>query len=71
MMLAPGATPAEIVGRLNAELAKVLSDAEIRTRLAGQGVDAAGSTPAALAALIASDLKKYADLIKRAGVKAE
>ena len=70
-LLAPGATPAEIVGRLNAEVTKALSDADIRTRLAGQGVDAAGGSPAAFAALIASDLTKYADLVKRSGMKAE
>ena len=70
-LMAPGATPAELVTRLNGEIAKVLNDAGIRTRLATQGVDAAGSTPAAFAALIASDLKKYADLIKRAGMKAD
>ena len=70
-LMAPGATPAELVTRLNGEIAKVLNDAGIRTRLATQGVDAAGSTSAAFAALIASDLKKYADLIKRAGMKAE
>jgi tripartite-type tricarboxylate transporter receptor subunit TctC len=70
-LMAPGATPAELVGRLNAEINKALADADIRTRLAAQGVDAAGGTPAAFAALIASDLKKYADLVKRAGMKAE
>ena len=69
--MAPGATPAEVVNRLNAEVTKALSDADIRTRLAGQGVDAAGGSPAAFAALIASDLKKYADLVKRSGMKAE
>jgi tripartite-type tricarboxylate transporter receptor subunit TctC len=70
-LLVPGATPPEIVARLNAEVVKVLSEAEIRARLSGQGVDAAGSTPAAFAALIASDLKKYAELINRSGAKAE
>jgi tripartite-type tricarboxylate transporter receptor subunit TctC len=70
-LFAPGATPGELVARLHSEIAKVVNDADIRTRLAGQGVDAAGSTPAALADLMASDLNKYADLIKRAGVKAE
>jgi tripartite-type tricarboxylate transporter receptor subunit TctC len=70
-LMAPGATPAEIVGRLNAEILKAVNDPDIRSRLAGQGVDAAGSTPAAFADLIARDLKKYADLITRAGVKAE
>jgi len=70
-LLVPGATPPEIVARLNTEVVKVLSEAEIRARLSSQGVDAAGSTPAAFAALIASDLKKYAELIKRSGAKAE
>lgn len=70
-LLAPGATPAELVKRLNAEIVKALSDADVRTRLAAQGVGAAANTPAAFAALIASDLKKYADLIKRSGMKAE
>jgi tripartite-type tricarboxylate transporter receptor subunit TctC len=70
-LLAPGATPVELVKRLNAEIVKALSDPDVRARLAAQGVDAAANTPAAFAALIASDLKKYADLVKRAGMKAE
>jgi tripartite-type tricarboxylate transporter receptor subunit TctC len=70
-LLAPGATPVELVKRLNAEIVKALSDPDVRARLTAQGVDAAGGTPAAFAALIASDLKKYADLVKRAGMKAE
>ena len=70
-LMAPGATPPELVARLNAEIVKALADTDILAKLAAQGVDAAASTPAAFAALLASDLKKYADLIKRAGVKAE
>jgi tripartite-type tricarboxylate transporter receptor subunit TctC len=70
-LMAPGATPAELVNRLNSEIVKALADTGIRAKLAAQGVDAAPSTPTAFAALIASDLKKYADLVKRAGVKAE
>ena len=70
-LLAPGATSPDIIARLNAEVTRVLNESEIRSRLASQGVDAAASTPAALSALIASDLKKYADLVKRSGMKAE
>lgn len=70
-LLAPGATPSDVINRLNAEIAKVVGDSEIRSRLAAQGVDAAGSSPAALAALIAADLKKYGELIKRSGAKSE
>jgi tripartite-type tricarboxylate transporter receptor subunit TctC len=70
-LFAPGATGADLVARLNAEVSKVLADNDIRTRLAGQGVDAKASTPTQFAALIAADLRKYADLIKRSGAKAE
>lgn len=68
-LMAPGATPIEIISRLNAEIVKVLSDHDIRTRLSGQGVDANSSTPAQFAAVLAADLKKYAELIKRSGAK--
>ena len=70
-LMAPGATPAELISRLNGEIVKALADTDIKAKLAAQGVDAAASTPAAFAALIASDLKKYADLVKRSGMKAE
>ena len=70
-LMAPGPTPPDMITRLNSEVTRVLNDTDIRTRLAGQGVDAAASTPAAFGALILADLKKYADLVKRAGAKAE
>ena len=70
-LFAPGATPADLIRRLNSEVMRALNDGDIGSRLAGQGVDAAGSTPAAFGALLAADLKKYADLVKRAGVKVE
>lgn len=70
-LLAPGATPADMITRLNSEVTRVLDDKDIRSRLAGQGVDAAASTPAAFGALIAADMKKYAELIRRSGAKAE
>jgi tripartite-type tricarboxylate transporter receptor subunit TctC len=70
-LMAPGATPAELIARLNREVAKVLADTQIRDRLAGQGVETAASTPAQFAALLADDLRKYAQLIKRSGAKAE
>lgn len=70
-LLAPGGTPADLVARLNTEVGKVLSDSDVRARLARQGVDPGGSTPAEFAALIASDLKNYARVVKESGAKAE
>ena len=70
-LLAPAATPPEIVGRLNAEIGKVLNDPEIRAKLASQGVDAAPGTPRELGELIAADLKKFARVVPQSGAKAE
>ena len=70
-LFAPGATAQEMIARLHSEITRVINDADIRSRLAGQGVDAAGNTPTQFRALIGSDLKKYADLVKRSGAKAE
>ena len=60
-----------MISRLHGEITRVINDADIRSRLASQGVDAAGNTPEQFAALIAADLKKYADLVRRSGAKAE
>jgi len=70
-LLAPGATAPQMISRLHGEITRVINDADIRSRLASQGVDAAGNTPEQFAALIAADLKKYADLVRRSGAKAE
>lgn len=70
-LLAPAGLPQELVTRLNTEIVKVVQDADVRTKLANQGVDAYGSTPAQFAELIGADLKKYATLVKASGAKAE
>ena len=70
-LVGPAGIPAAIVSRLNAEIGKVLQDAEIRTRLANQGVDASPSTPQALGELIAAELKRYAKVVKQTGAKVQ
>ncbi len=70
-LLAPAATPTDIVARLNAEVGKVLNDPEIRTKLGNQGVEATPTTSREFADLIASDLKKFAKVVPASGAKAE
>jgi len=70
-LLGPAATPPDIVGRLNAEIGKVLNDPDIRAKLANQGVDAAPGTSREFADLIASDLKTFAKVVPQSGAKAE
>lgn len=62
----PAGTPAPIVQRLDAEIAKVLAQPDVQERLNGN-VDVG---PAAFAALIKDDHDKWAGVIKEAGIKA-
>jgi tripartite-type tricarboxylate transporter receptor subunit TctC len=59
------------VQRLNSEIGKVLRDKDVSGKLAAQGVDASPSTPQQFAQLIASELKKYAKVVKQTGAKVE
>jgi tripartite-type tricarboxylate transporter receptor subunit TctC len=67
--LVPAKTPAAIVTRLHQEFVKALQAPEVKEALFAQGADAVGNTPAEFDALIKSELRKWAKLIKDAGVK--
>jgi tripartite-type tricarboxylate transporter receptor subunit TctC len=64
----PARTPRDVVLRLNRELQHVLADAQLRTRLAELSVEARHSTPEQLAALLASETKRWSEVIARAGI---
>ena len=70
-LLVPAGTPAPIIGRLNAETAKVLARDDVKTTLGAQGLNVASSTPEALAAHIKSEIAKFTRIAKAAGLKAE
>ena len=67
-LAATGGTPRPVIERLNAELRKVLGDPEVRTQLAGQGIDEpAPGTPEQLGALIRSELVKWEKVVRASG----
>ena len=66
-ILAPAATPAAVVQRLNAEITTVLRSPEIRERFAAAGLEPLPSTPEELAALMKSETPKWARVIKESG----
>jgi tripartite-type tricarboxylate transporter receptor subunit TctC len=68
---APAATPKEIIGRLNAELAKALSTPEARDWFAQQGAEIVGDTPEEFAAFVRTDHARWGKIIREAGIKAE
>ena len=70
--IAPAGTPPAVVERLNKEISAVVATPAVRAKLEEQGFDLVpAQPPAALAELIASDLKKWPSIIKAAGAKVD
>jgi tripartite-type tricarboxylate transporter receptor subunit TctC len=67
-ILAPAATPAEVIARLNAEMVKIIQSPEFRKRMEEIGAVPVGDSPAQMAAQIKDDTAKYAKLVKDAKV---
>ena len=69
--VAPAKTPAAIVARLNAEIARVLTLPDVRNQFRIQGVEILGGTPEQFASYIRDEIAKWAKVIKLSGAKAE
>jgi tripartite-type tricarboxylate transporter receptor subunit TctC len=67
-LAAPGKTPKAIVERLSSEVAKLLSMPEMVQRLASFNVQARHSTPGQLAQLLDTDIRRWTDVIQKAGL---
>ena len=71
-MMAPAATPPEILNRVHAEIVKFVQAPEIRSRFASQGVELqASTTPAEFTAYIKAETTRWAKVLDEAGIKAE
>jgi len=67
-LLAPAGTPAAVVARLNGEALKALRSAEMKERLAADGAEPLGGSPAEFAALIRRELDKWTRVARAAGI---
>jgi tripartite-type tricarboxylate transporter receptor subunit TctC len=67
-LAAPGKTPKAVVDKLSAELAKVLTAPDMVQRLASFNVEAKASTPAQLTHLLDVDIKRWSEVIQKAGI---
>ncbi len=70
-IVAPGGTPAPIVQRLNAELAKIVEMPDVRKNLSEQGADLQGGTPEDFAAFMRAESARWSVVVKQAGIKPE
>jgi tripartite-type tricarboxylate transporter receptor subunit TctC len=68
-LLAPAGTSADLVARLQTEIAAALNRPEVQERLAADGAEAVGSAPAAFAALIKDELDKWAKVARAANIQ--
>jgi tripartite-type tricarboxylate transporter receptor subunit TctC len=65
---APAKTPKSVIARLNKEITAALNSPDVKKRLADQNVAAQASTPEQTAELLASEVKRWGDVIVRAKV---
>lgn len=70
-VFAPAGTPQPVVQRLSTEIAKILQEPEIKSRLSALGVEPSGAGPAELGSFQKSEVAKWAQLIKTANIKVE
>jgi tripartite-type tricarboxylate transporter receptor subunit TctC len=67
-LFAPAGTPPAILARLHKETAAALKSPEMQRRMAADGADAVGNTPAEFSAQIKSELEKWARVAKTAKI---
>jgi tripartite-type tricarboxylate transporter receptor subunit TctC len=67
-LAAPAKTPPAVIERLNREINAVLTTPVVKQKLAAIDVEARGGTPQQLGALLASETKRWGDVIARAGI---
>ena len=70
-LVVPARTPPQLIARLNADIVAAIRSPEVQQRFAAFGVETIVSSPAGFDAFIREDMTRWADVIKRAGIKAE
>ena len=68
-LVGPGAMPAPLLDKIHDAVVKIVRLPDIHERLVGLGAEPALSTPAEFAALIKSEIVKWAKVVKDSGAK--
>ncbi len=70
-VLVPAGTPPAIVRKINADIGKVLQDADLKRRFAAEGAAPTSSSEAEFAEIIKNDLVKWRNVVRSAGISAD
>ncbi len=66
-----GATPRDVIARLNQDIGRVLGTSDMRLRLEAEGAEAKGGSPEQFDAFFRAEIDKWAKVIRAAGIKLE
>ena len=70
-MFAPAGTPRETIGRLAAEIGKILRAPELKERFFVQGAEPVGNTPEEFTAFVRSEIAKWKKVVESSGMRAD
>jgi tripartite-type tricarboxylate transporter receptor subunit TctC len=66
-VVVPARTPAPVIARLNTEIVSILKDPLVIEKLRAVYMEPAGGTPAAFAAFMQDELRRWGPVIRRSG----
>ena len=70
-LLAPAATPKDVIATLHAALGRAMATPALRRQLAALGIEPVFGTPEEFAALLRAELPKWAEIVRRSGATAD
>jgi tripartite-type tricarboxylate transporter receptor subunit TctC len=68
-LVAPKGTPALVIEKLHADVAKILADPAVKSKADAAGLYPASSTPAEFAAFIRKEAERWSTVVKDSGLK--
>lgn len=66
-VFAPAGVPPEIVKRYNAEIVRIINTPDVRQKLVDMGAEPAPNTPEEFAAMVKTEVAKWADVVRKSG----
>jgi tripartite-type tricarboxylate transporter receptor subunit TctC len=70
-IVAPAGTPKAVVGKMAAEVTRIINSPDVSKRLSDQGFDPIGGTPEQFGKIIRSEVARFGEAVKASGAKAE
>ena len=68
-LVAPTGTPDAVISRINGAIREVLADPAVRERFVALGATPKSSSPREFADLIATDIKKWSDVVEKGSIE--